>query len=268
VSYFRSPTRLLIMLLLIAVVFFVLYGVGWLQPVVGYTKVVFSPIQRFFTATGDTVAGWFSFVGDISEMDESNKSLRQQVDDLRSENTKLREMVHQNELLREEIGFQNEFAYETRPAAVISRSNDPALQVVEINIGTSQGVKTDMPVIVSAGLLVGKVVTVRETTATVQLLIDRQSSVNALVQDTRANGIVSGKHGLDLKMDLIPQNEGIEPGQSVVTSGLEGIYPGGLLVGQVDQVQESQNALFKEARLIPVVDFSHLEIVFVVLGTK
>lgn len=256
------------MLLLLAVVFFVLYGVGWLQPLVGYTKVVFSPIQKVFTATGDTVAGWFSFVGDISEMDEANKSLSLQVDDLLSENAKLKEMVHQNELLREEVGFQHEFNYETKPAAVISRSNDPALQVIEINVGSNQGVQSGLPVIVSAGLLVGKVVTVSETTSTIQLLTDRQSSVNAVVQDTRANGIVSGEHGLDLKMDLIPQNEGIEPGQSVVTSGLEGLYPGGLLIGKVDKVQESQNALFKEARLLPAVDFTHLEIVFVVLGAK
>ncbi len=266
--YFRSPIRLFIVLLIVAVAFFILYGLGILSPVVGAVKYVISPVQRLFTNSGDAVAGWFSFVGDIEKMDEDNESMRQEIDRLHSENAKLKEMVHENELLRAEVGFQHEFSYETVPAAVISRSTDPALKAIEINVGARQGVAVDMPVIVSEGLLVGRVVEVFAGTSTVLLTIDKQSSINAVVQDTRANGIVHGEHGLDLRMELIPQNEDIQPEQTVVTSGLAGIYPAGLLVGKVGEVRESQNALFKEARLDPVTDFDHLEIVFVVTGAN
>ncbi|MFC1721344.1 rod shape-determining protein MreC [Patescibacteria group bacterium] len=264
----RSPLRSFIILLIIAVVFFILYGVGVLNPMVGIAKVILSPVQRGFTVVGDKVGGWFSFIGDISQMDEENNELRQQVDDLMSANAKLREITHENELLRAEIGFQHEYAYETVPAAIVSRSTDPSLRAIEINVGKNKGVEVDMPVIVSAGLLVGRVTEVFETTASVILLVDKQSSINAIVQDTRASGIINGEHGLDLRMDLIPQNEEIQSGQTVVTSGLAGIFPAGLLIGEVGEVQESQNALFKEARITPAVDWDHLEIVFVVTGSR
>jgi len=268
VPYFRSPIRLLIVLLSVAVVFFILYGLGVLKPVVGGVKYVLSPVERFLSSTGDSVAGWFSFVGDISEMDEENNDMRQEIDRLRSENAKLKEIVHENELLRQEIGFQHEFSYNTVPAAVVSRSTDPSLKVIEINVGANQGISVDMPVIVGEGLLVGRVSEVFPGSATVLLINDKQSSVNAVVQDTRASGIIHGEHGLDLQMELIPQNEDVQPQQSVVTSGLAGIYPSGLLVGTVAEVQESENALFKEARLAAAADFDHLEIVFVVTGSK
>lgn len=264
----RSPFRLFIILLVLAVVFFILYGVGLLKPIVGGAKVVFSPVQRVFSVAGDRVGGWFSFVGEISQMDDENRELRKSLDELMSENAKLKEIAHENELLRAEIGFQHEYAYDIIPAAVVSRSTDPSLRAIEVNVGKSKGIEIDMPVIISSGLLVGRVTEVFENTSTVILIIDKQSSINALVQDTRASGIVNGEHGLDLKMDLIPQNEDIESGQSVVTSGLAGVFPSGLLIGEVGEIQESQNALFKEARINPAVDFDHLEIVFVVTGSK
>lgn len=267
-SYFRSPIRLFIVLLSVAVVFFILYGLGILKPVVGGVKYVLNPVERFFNSTGETVSGWFSFVGDISEMDEENTEMRQEIDQLRSENAKLKEIVHENELLRQEIGFQHEFSYDTTPAAVVSRSTDPALKVIQVNVGANQGISVDMPVIVGEGLLVGRISEVFPSSATILLMIDKQSSVNAVVQDTRASGIIHGEHGLDLQMELIPQNEDVQSGQSVVTSGLAGIYPSGLMIGTVAEVQESENALFKEARLNPAADFDHLEIVFVVTGAK
>ena len=169
--------------------------------------------------------------------------------------------------LRQEIGFQYEHEYDTVPAAVIGRSTDPGLQTVSINVGENRGIAKDMPVIIGEGLLVGRVTEIGLNTATILLLSDRQSVVNAIVQDTRASGIVRGRHGLELLMDSIPQNEEIVNGQSIVTSGLGGGFPSGLLIGEIKEVHESSNELFKEARLLPAVNFDRLEIVFVLTGT-
>jgi rod shape-determining protein MreC len=201
-------------------------------------------------------------------MDEDNQALRLRVDQLLSENARLREIVHENELLRQEIGFQYEHKYDTVPAAVIGHSADPAVQTIEINVGTTRGIANDMPVIISDGLLVGRVSQVGLTTAMVTLLSDRQSVISAVVQDTRATGIVRGRRGLELLMDSIPQTEDVETGQAVVTSGLGGDFPAGLMIGEIKEVHESDNELFKEARLTPAVVFDRLEIVFVLTETK
>ncbi len=267
-AYFRSPFRFFVFLLIIAAVLFILYGVGLLNPVVSGAKVITNPVKGGFTWVGDTFSGWLSFVGDISNMDEENENLRQEVDGLKSENTKLKEIVHENEQLRQEIGFQHEHAYDTIPAAVIGRSLNPGLKIIEINIGSSRGIEENMPVIVSQGLLAGIVTEVFETSSTVLLLPDKQSNVNAVVQDSRASGIVKGQHGLDLRMELIPQNEEINTGQTIVTSGLAGVFPAGLLIGVAHDIEETPNSLFKEARIEPAVDFDHLEIVFVITGAR
>lgn len=263
----RSPFQLFLILLIIVVAFFILYGVGAMQPVIAAGQAVFQPVLGAFSWVGNRVDGWFDFLGSIGEMDEKNQELQTRVDQLLSDNTKLKEMLRENELLRQEVGFQYEHRYDTVPAAVIGRSTDPGLQTVEVNVGENRGIVKDMPVILGDGLLVGRVTVVGFNSATVLLLSDRQSVVNAIVQDTRASGIVRGKHGLELLMDSIPQNEGISAGQMVITSGLGGGFPAGLLIGEIKEVQESSNELFKEARLLPVVNFDRLEIVFVLTGT-
>ena len=138
---------------------------------------------------------------------------------------------------------------------------------MSINVGENRGIAKDMPGIIGEGLLVGRVTEIGLNTATILLLSDRQSVVNAIVQDTRASGIVRGRHGLELLMDSIPQNEEIVNGQSIVTSGLGGGFPSGLLIVEIKEVHESSNELFKEARLLPAVNFDRLEIVFVLTGT-
>ncbi len=263
----RSPFQLFLILLIIVVAFFILYGVGAIQPLVNAGQAVFQPVLSGFSWVGNRVGNWFEFLGSIGQMDERNKELQSRLDQLQSDNTKLKEMLRENEQLRQEIGFQYEHNYDTVPAAVIGRSTDPGLQTVSINVGENRGLSKDMPVIIGDGLLVGRVADVGFNTATVLLLSDRQSVINAVVQDTRASGIVRGRHGLELLMDSIPQNEEIAGGQSVITSGLGGGFPSGLLIGEIKEVQESSNELFKEARLLPAANFDRLEIVFVLTGT-
>ncbi len=264
----RSPFQLFLILLIIVVTFFILYGVGAIQPVFNAGQAIFQPVLSGFSWVGNRVGNWFYFLGSIGEMDEKNKELQTKVDTLLSDNTKLKEMLRENELLRQEIGFQYEHKYDTVPGAVIGRSTDPGLQTAVINVGENRGIARDMPVIMGEGLLVGRVTEVGFNTATVLMLNDRQSVVNAVVQDTRASGIVRGKHGLELLMDSIPQNEEISAGQSIITSGLGGGFPSGLLIGEIKEVQESSNELFKEVRLLPAVNFDRLEIVFVLTGTR
>ncbi|EKD49377.1 MAG: hypothetical protein ACD_63C00167G0005 [uncultured bacterium] len=266
--YFRSKFYLIIVLLIIVFLFFILYGIGVLRPVVSFARTVFSPVQRGFVKTGNGVAGFFNFLGSIGEMDEKNTKLQQEVNNLRSENAKLKEMQHENEILRDEIGFQYEHNLDTVPAAIIGYNPDPGVRKIEINVGRDRGIENDMPVIISSGLLVGRVTEVFETTSNVLFIVDKRSVVNAVVQDSRATGIVKGEHGIGLIMESVPQNEDINKGNTIVTSGLGGIYPEGLVIGEVYELKKSSNALFKEARIKPAVDFDTLELVFVVVGTK
>jgi rod shape-determining protein MreC len=98
----------------------------------------------------------------------------------------------------------------------------------------------------------------------VRLIIDQSSAVNARLQDARAEGTVFGQLQGTLLMDLIPQEALVEPDEMVLTSGLGGKFPAGIVIGQVTSVQRQPAELFQQAQMRPLVDFDHLEIVSVI----
>jgi rod shape-determining protein MreC len=116
--------------------------------------------------------------------------------------------------------------------------------------------------------LVGKIVQLGHNAVKVLLLIDSGSSVNAMIQRSRAGGVVYGQRGptgtTPLVMRFIPQGEEIKPGDRVITSGLGGIFPPGIAIGQVAQVRQKDTDMFQEATIEPFVDFARLETVLVV----
>jgi rod shape-determining protein MreC len=122
-----------------------------------------------------------------------------------------------------------------------------------------------MPVITGRGL-VGRVTATGDRWARVLLLIDPSSSVNVLVQRSRATGVIQGQEDGSLRMRYIAQDGDILPGDIILTSGLGGMFPKGLVVGQVTTVEQRDIAMFKEAQVRPTVDFGRLEMVMVITG--
>jgi rod shape-determining protein MreC len=147
---------------------------------------------------------------------------------------------------------------------VVGTEPNPYLRYITINVGTLQGVEIGMPAVSGGAVLVGRIAQVGPRTAQVELLTDPDSSVAALLQTSRVTGLVVGQPDGTLHMEYIPQEENIDVGDIVLTSGLGGVMPKELVIGQVTEVQKLDYALFQTAIVRPAIDFSRLELVLVI----
>lgn len=172
----------------------------------------------------------------------------------------------ENFALRDQLDF---FASSTIPhvgADVIGRDIDPLGTTLVINAGTRAGLAVDQPVITGNGQLIGTIVRVSETTSIVRLLTDPQSRLAATVLNRdHSLGVVEGGYGISVRLNLIPQNEVVVPGDFIVSSGLEPTLPRGLYIGQVEVVEKKPQQPFQEAVLKTAADLHHLTVVSVLL---
>src|SRR5262249_6912302 len=152
----------------------------------------------------------------------------------------------------------------TPAANVIAGSASPEFRTMTIDKGTSEGVHGDMAVIAPAGI-VGRVIQPSSRAAKVQLLIDRNAAAGALVERTRAQGVVIGTGADELRMDYVSGSSEVKPGDMVVTSGIDGIYPKGFVIGQIQSVKRGAGQ-YSSIVIRPAVDFSVLEAVLIVLS--
>lgn len=268
-----------LVLLVLGLLLLVFHEAGLLTSMENVLQYVLGPLQRAFSSVADAVGGMFQTVRDVRELRVQVEGLQMQVDALTVENIRLKEYEAEVQQLRALLNFASEYpisaplgadvieleACETFPCGdVVGTEPNPYLRYVTINVGTQQGVGVGMPVVSGGAVLVGRVAQVGPRTAKVQLLTDPDSSVAALLQTSRQTGLVVGQHDGTLHMEYISQEEGISVGDIVLTSGLGGLMPKGLVIGQVTEVQQMDYALFQVTIVRPVVDFSRLELVLVI----
>jgi rod shape-determining protein MreC len=145
---------------------------------------------------------------------------------------------------------------------VIGQDPSNLLRYIIIDAGTDDGVAKGMPVVTDRGL-VGRIVEVSSRSSKVLLITDASSSVNAIIQSSRATGIVEGKVDGGLVIKYIPQPVTVNVGDIILTSGLGATFPKRLVIGQVTTVHRRDIELFQQAEIKPTVDFDRLEIVLV-----
>jgi rod shape-determining protein MreC len=197
-----------------------------------------------------------AFTGLYSE----NKRLRQELTEISTQLQLFREQTVENVRLRGLVGFADNTLYTLVPARVVARDPSPQYRSVVVSGGLAQGVEMYMPVVGERGAA-GKVVQVLEGMAMVQLLRDPSSRTSVMVSGSRAVGILQTENGRDFFVRL-RSHEDAGARDTIVTSGLGGIYPKGLTVGIVKKIDDS-NHLFKRAYIDFSVNFDKLEEVFV-----
>lgn len=224
-----------------------------------------TPLVDFFHNISDSVLGIGDFIGSIGSLGEENKLLREQVQALQVSLTDLTEVELENQTLRDQLALKEDQNIETVSAEVIANEPVGGFKMVSINRGYDDGIREAMPVVVSEGLLVGKVTEVYSRSARVVLLLEPTLEVPARLQKSRADGIVKGQQlGQGLIMKLIPQEAEIARGNRVITSGIGQTYPKGLLIGFVQAINAEPNDIFQEADILPAVDFERVEEVLVI----
>ena len=261
----RSPRFLL--LILLALFLFVLFQLGPLRPAEDSAFDFFSPLFRFFGAMRAGVQNLAGGFQDVNDLREHTNELQNQVNQLTTSTVRLRELENENNLLRQQLGYkQANLDFDLVGGAVLARvlAQDPTnlVRSVTIDQGNADGVRVGMPIVSPQGL-VGRVTEVGTHWAKVVLIIDPSSSVNAVVQSTRATGIAQGDPNGNLVIKYVPQGDAIQVGDLILTSGLGGNFPKRLVVGKVTEVRKFDIELFQEATIAPSVDFSRLEYVLI-----
>ncbi|MFQ6092190.1 MAG: rod shape-determining protein MreC [bacterium] len=207
----------------------------------------------------------FSWSIRLMNLQQENERLQRLSTELSLENSLLREAKLENERLRKLLEFEGKSQFRLLPAAVIGWDADRTVNSVLINIGQRKGVEKNMPVITPDGL-VGKVYRAMPGTSVVQLLLDPNCRVSAIVQRSRVLGIVEWERGTQCFLKNVQARSDVREGDEVVTSGMGGIFPKGLSLGRVSKATGEKWELFKEIIVVPAVDFTHLEEVFVLFN--
>lgn len=237
-------------------------AVTWLEDAV---NTVAQPIQRFSVRASNSIIDFFERVFKTSDADRENEQLKvriaqyeimeNELDNLRQENERLKELLNYADTVED---------YERVTAPVIGRSQGIWFNQFTVGAGRNQGVEEDMAVINGAGL-VGRVTSVSANTCKVTAIIDSTSDVSVIVERTRDYGFVRGlleAGGGDDVMELyfLPTGNDLVPGDVLVTSGADGVFPRGLSVGSVLEVsRSSEDVEDRDALVSPTVDFLRLE---------
>jgi len=192
---------------------------------------------------------------------QENRALQQQIQQLQLEQVRLRQDAEQAKRLQALLGFKEQFIAKTAAAQVIGSSGSEQSRIVYLDKGTNQGIAADMAVISSDGV-VGKVIRVFANTSQVLLINDQSSGVGAILEQSRLQGILKGKASGELVLDKIMSDEEVKPGEKVLTSGGDQIFPKGLPIGSVTRV--STGGQFLQVTLQPSASLNHLEEVLVI----
>ncbi|MBD3392971.1 MAG: rod shape-determining protein MreC [Chitinivibrionales bacterium] len=190
-----------------------------------------------------------------------NRRLREELTSLRTSASFLEEQAAENERLRDLLGFRESLDYTLLPARVVAREPSQLYRSLVLNVGKNQGVDLYMPVVSKDGI-VGRVVQVMRHISLVQVLQDPSARTSVMTKRTRSVGILETENGRDFFIRHRTHVD-VQQGDTIITSGLGGIYPKGLVVGAVTTVREGVDPLFKKTLLEPSVDFDHLEELFV-----
>ena len=264
----RLQSLVPIALIALALLGFVLHRAGLLQPVQGLVVRITAPIQEGISGLSTQLGELAQTARDLRELRQRNEELEAQNAALLLDNVRLREIETEAALLRDLLNFtQPNPSYGIQGARVVGRTiaQEPSnLQsYITLDVGRAAGIERNMPVVTNRGL-VGRISEVGETWSRVLLIIDPQSTVNALTQSTRASGAVQGQADGSLIMRSIPQADTVSVGDTVFTSGLGGNFPRQILIGQVVEVERKDYELYQSAIVQPTVDFQHLEVVLII----
>ena len=219
-------------------------------------------VQRVATGgIGEARGFWQSYVN-LRETGRENESLKQRVSQLEVALQRERALAGQTKVLQEILDLKTETPFATTPAMVIASAASPEFRTMTLDKGSSQGLAADMAVLAPAGV-VGRVVLPTPRAAKVQLIIDRNAAAAGLVERSRAQGVVIGTGSDQMRFEYLPGTADLKVGDQVVTSGMDGIYPKGFVIGQIESIQRSAGE-FSNVLIRPAVNLSALETVLVV----
>lgn len=225
---------------------------------------VTAPVGGLVFRVNDFFAGiWNNYISLVGVRRE-NDQLRELVKQLNTRIIQNQEAMLGAKRLQKLLDLRNALSVPSVAARVIGEDVTPWFRTVIVNRGSIDGVREGMPVVSSAGV-VGRVVRVASSSSRLLLMTDNASAIAATVQRSRARGVVKGKSGQRCSLDFSQRGEDVKVGDIIVTSGIGGVFPKSLPIGEVTMVKKGEYGIFQTVELRPFVSMSHLEEVLILL---
>jgi rod shape-determining protein MreC len=271
---FRTRSGLTTFLVLLLLLGMILRTTGQLGPVEDLTYRLFAPVQIALLDLTNGVTNLFGGFQDVNTLRAQVRDLKARLDKLTVDEVRMGELENEVSQLREQLKYkQANPDYVLVGGSVLAANNpdqarvlgqDPSNLIYSVTIdqGRAEGVAVGMPIVTPRGL-VGRVSEVGTEWARVLLIVDPSSSVNAVIQSSRATGVIQGYQNGMLIMKYLPQGEAVKVNDLVLTSGIGGSFPKRLVIGQVIEVHKRDTDLFQEALVRPSVDFNRLEFLLI-----
>jgi rod shape-determining protein MreC len=246
-----------------------LSGNPLLRDLRGGINYAFQPMITALHGIGDGVSSAFGALAEIERLRVDNTQLRVENEQLTAENARLEEIRRENELLTGLLQLRNGFEFETVAAQVVSWESSEFRRLVTLDRGTDNGLQNGDVVVAQGGALAGRIVEIGPNYARVLLITDTGSTVIGMLPTAGTGEVVGQVNGV-LVMTRIDVDEAVEPGQEIVTAGIQlaggarSPFPKGLLIGQVLDVRRDANAVVQTAFLLPAAPLDRLEYVLVI----
>ena len=257
--------RALLICVVISLVLLVLGGRGnaFVTGLRGAAQTLTVPVRQLGSIVASPFVGLGNILTNLTTDQQTLSELREQNEFLRSRNVELEEAVQDTERLQELLDLRSAYDLQAKGARIISGSSDSWSRSVTIDKGEDSGVTVNMPVTSSAGV-VGQIIDAGPTSSTVRLLTDENSSVAAMIQSSRAHGMLNGSVSGELRLELVSTELEVAVGDVVITSGLGGVFPKGLPLGMVTSVEKADGSQYYTIVVEPFAHTNNLEEVLVV----
>jgi rod shape-determining protein MreC len=270
-SFFRNYKTIIFIVILLAAILIVLsYNLKQKSPAGLINKVVLevaAPVQNILNASVKSVSdAWSSYLFLVG-IEEENKNLKKKINELNAQSLLYQEGYLEAQRLRNLLALKDDYNFKIVTARVIGREQVTLSKTILINKGTAHGLSAGMPVLAGSGL-VGRVIDVSWHAAKILLLIDESSNIDAIVQRNRAQGIIRGAGSRGYILKYISKTQDVEEGDVIISSGIGGVFPKGMMIGQVNHVDQQEAGLFLKINVAPSVDFSKLEEVLVLIPDR
>lgn len=270
-------TALIVLSLLVTTMWYREGDRGVLHRLRGGVQATTAPVGAAGEFLTSPVRGMLAWAGDIGVSRSEFDALQKQNEKLRNTVAALEEARLENARLQSLVSFAQAAKVKALGAHVIGRPTQYD-RVITLDRGTADGVEEGMPVVgtlelpsrsteaSAAGGLIGQTIDVTAHSAKVRLINDQSSGVAAMIQSNRANGIVRGSIEGGLSLEFVSHETTVRAGDIVITSGMGGVYPKGLVVGEVTKVLNLPSTLYQDLTLLPAADLSGSEEVLILVG--
>jgi rod shape-determining protein MreC len=267
-KYFSSKLIKFFLVLAVCGLLIFLNPKGILSPVRNIFMTLAYPFEKIFYITSKKVESTANFLSSISDLRTENERLIKENAQMEATLVSLTEEKRENESLRQQLDLLPKKKFDLEGGSIIGQDPQKLGSWLMIDKGQTEGIVQGMPVIVSDGIIVGKIGEVNINNSRIDLLSSSSSLVNAVDLDTNAKGIVRGEFGLGAILDMVAQTDVLNVGDEVITSGLGGDMPRGLLIGRIQEIRTTQDKLFQQALITPKVKYSSLETAYVIKNSK